>query len=276
MLGLDDCLSRGALGLASEVWVLDGDVEPKLVLLELPSDAALVDQPSPVSDDATTVAADFEGLGLVEVGLNYLGEAAKSHAYDGPIESSAEQLRDDIGRGEMLVECLCRVDCLGQCDQTVSQCAIANELVARAPECIGVDLVDLTSALGGIAIEVVEVDGERTFKPGTVAVSGRVMRGRSVAAVRPVGGQPLGRERVGRRRARAVAGDGGEKFLPAKGEGAQGLLGGDGRCPRDVTKQAISPRHLPGEGTAGARLARSPPRTPRRSGGSGRRAPPRA
>ena len=37
MVGLDDRLSRGALGLASKVWVLDGDAEPKLVLLELPS-----------------------------------------------------------------------------------------------------------------------------------------------------------------------------------------------------------------------------------------------
>ena len=137
MLGLDDRLSRGALGLASKVWVLDGDLEPKLVLLELPSDAALVGQSAPVSDDATTVAADFEGLGLVEMGLNFLGEAAKSHACDGSIESCTRQLRDDIDRGELLVECLRRVDCLGQGNQAVSQCAIANELVARAPERIG-------------------------------------------------------------------------------------------------------------------------------------------
>jgi hypothetical protein len=93
---------------------------------------------------ACTVTADFEGRRLVEMGLNYLGEAAESHACDGPIESSARQLRDDIGRGELLVECLRRVHCLGQCNQAVSQCAIANELAARAPECIGVDLVERT------------------------------------------------------------------------------------------------------------------------------------
>jgi len=48
--GLDDRLSRGALGLALEVRVLDGDAEPKLTLLELPSDAALAGQSAPVSD----------------------------------------------------------------------------------------------------------------------------------------------------------------------------------------------------------------------------------
>ena len=74
--------------------------------------------------------------------LNYLGEAAESHACDGPVESSAWQLRDDIGRGEGFVECLCRVDRLGQRDQAVNQCAIANQLVASAPERIGVDLVE--------------------------------------------------------------------------------------------------------------------------------------
>src|SRR5258708_31063870 len=60
---------------------------------------------------------------------------------------------------------------------------------------------------------------------------------RSVAAVWRVGGQPLCRECVGRRLARAVAGDSGEEVLPAQGEGMQWLLGGDGRCPRDVAKQ---------------------------------------
>ena len=72
-----------------------------------------------------------------------VGEAAESHARDGPVESSAAwQLRDCISRGELLVECLGRVDCLGQRNQAVNQCAIANELAARAPECIGVDLVE--------------------------------------------------------------------------------------------------------------------------------------
>ncbi|HZW88467.1 MAG TPA: hypothetical protein VFF12_05260 [Myxococcaceae bacterium] len=100
MLGLDNLFSRGALGLALEVWVLDCDEEPELALLELPPDAALVGQPAPVGDDAATVAADFKGLGLMEMGLNYLGEAAESHACDGPVESPARQLRDDIGRGK--------------------------------------------------------------------------------------------------------------------------------------------------------------------------------
>jgi hypothetical protein len=58
-----------------------------------------------------------------------------------------------------------------------------------------------------------------------------------VAAPGRVGGQPLGRECVGRRLAGAVAGDSGEELLPAKGEGVQWLLRGDGRCPRDVAKQ---------------------------------------
>src|SRR5262249_42419203 len=75
---------------------------------------------------------------------------------------------------------------------------------------------------------------------------GRSRRGRSVVAVWCVGGQPLCRERVRRRLAPAVAGDGGEELLPAKGEGTQCLLGGDGRGPRDAAKQrdlaeAISP-----------------------------------
>ena len=81
-------------------------------------------------------------LGLAEMGLDYLGEAAESHACDGSIESSARQLRDGIGRGELLVECLRRVNCVGQSNQAVSQCAIADELAARAPEVIGVDLVE--------------------------------------------------------------------------------------------------------------------------------------
>jgi len=76
------------------------------------------------------------------VGLDYLGEAAKSHPCDRPIEPSARQLRDHIGRGGLLVKCLRRVDCLGQCNQTVSQSAIATELVARALQCIAVDLVE--------------------------------------------------------------------------------------------------------------------------------------
>ncbi len=42
VLGLDNLFSRGAPGHAPEVWVLDGDVEPELVLLVLPPDAALV------------------------------------------------------------------------------------------------------------------------------------------------------------------------------------------------------------------------------------------
>jgi hypothetical protein len=54
------------------------------------------------------------------MGLNYLGEAAESHACDGPVESCAWQLRDGIGRGEGFVECLCRVDRLGQRDQAVN------------------------------------------------------------------------------------------------------------------------------------------------------------
>jgi hypothetical protein len=126
VLGLDDLLPRGALGRALEVWVLDGDVEPELVLLELPPDAAHAGHPAPVGDDAATGAADFEGLGLTDMTLNYLGEAAESHARDGPAESSAWQLRDDTGRGEGFVECLCRIDRLGQRDQAVNQCAIAN------------------------------------------------------------------------------------------------------------------------------------------------------
>jgi hypothetical protein len=66
VLGLDDLLSRGALGVALEVWVLDGDAEPELVLLEWPPDAALASEPAPVSDDTATVAADLKGLGLIE------------------------------------------------------------------------------------------------------------------------------------------------------------------------------------------------------------------
>ena len=93
-----------------KIWVLDGDAEPKLVLLELPPDAALAGQPAPVSDDAATVAADFEGLALAEMGLNDLSEAAESHACNGSIESSARQVRDGIGRGEPLIQCLRRVD----------------------------------------------------------------------------------------------------------------------------------------------------------------------
>jgi hypothetical protein len=70
--------------------------------------------------------------------------------------------------------------------------------------------------------------------------------GRSIAAVWRVGGQPVCREGVGRRHARAVAGDSGEELLPAQGEGTQWLLCGDGGCPRDVAKQrdlaeAVSP-----------------------------------
>jgi len=45
LLGLHDRLSYGAVGLAAKVWFLDIDEKPKLVLLELPSDAALVSQP---------------------------------------------------------------------------------------------------------------------------------------------------------------------------------------------------------------------------------------
>ncbi len=47
-----------------------------------------------LGDDAAAVAADFKGLGVMEVSLNYLGEAAESHACDGSVESSAWQLRD--------------------------------------------------------------------------------------------------------------------------------------------------------------------------------------
>jgi hypothetical protein len=82
-----------------------------------PPDAALAGQSAAVSDDAATGAADFKGLGLMEMGLNYLGEAAESHACDGPVEPSAWRLRDGIGRGEGFVECLCRVNRLGQRDQ---------------------------------------------------------------------------------------------------------------------------------------------------------------
>lgn len=78
----------------------------------------------------------------MEMGLNYLGEAAESHACDGPVESSAWQLRDGIGRGEGFVECLCRVDRLGQRDQAVNWCAIVSELVAGRPERGSVDLVE--------------------------------------------------------------------------------------------------------------------------------------
>ena len=140
-LGLDDRLSRGPVGLPLKVWVPDGDAEPELVLLELPSDAALAGQPTPVSDDAATVAADFEGLDLAEMGLNDLGKAAESHPCDGSIESSARQLRDGIDRRELLVECLRRVDRLGQRNQPLYQRAITNELAAGAPERIGIDLI---------------------------------------------------------------------------------------------------------------------------------------
>jgi hypothetical protein len=131
--------------LALEILVLDSDEEPELALLELPPDAALVSKPAPVSEEAATGAADFKGLGLLEMGLNYLGEAAESHASDSPVESSARQLRDDFGRGEGFVECLCRVDRLGQRNQPVNQCAIANELLAGTPESGGVDLVEGSS-----------------------------------------------------------------------------------------------------------------------------------
>jgi hypothetical protein len=76
------------------------------------------------------------------MGLDDLGQAAESHAGDGPIESSARQVRDGIGRGELLVEGLRRVDRLSQRNQPVHQRAIADELAALAAECIGVDLVE--------------------------------------------------------------------------------------------------------------------------------------
>jgi hypothetical protein len=78
----------------------------------------------------------------MEMGLNYLAEATEWHACDGPVESSAWQLRYNIGRGEGLVERWCRVDRLGQRDQAVNQRAIASELVAGTPERSSVDLVE--------------------------------------------------------------------------------------------------------------------------------------
>lgn len=52
------------------------------------------------------------------------------------------------------------------------------------------------------------------------------------------GGQPLRREGVGRLHAGGVAGDSGQEFVPAKGEGAQRLLGSDGGCPQPPMSQA--------------------------------------
>ena len=46
------------------------------------------------------------------------------------------------------------------------------------------------------------------------------------------------REGVGCRHACAAAGDGDEELLPAKGEGTQWLLRGDGGCPRDAAKHS--------------------------------------
>ena len=140
--GLDDRLSSGAPGPVSQVRVLDGDVEPKLTVLELPSDAAVAGQPTPVGDDAAAVAAHLEGLGVVEVGLDDLGEAAESHPRDGPVESSAPQSLNGVGCAEPLVECPRRVDCLGQRDQTVGQCPVAGEQAPIAPELVRVNLVE--------------------------------------------------------------------------------------------------------------------------------------
>lgn len=64
MPGLDDRLTRGPVGLSLEVRILDRDLESELVLLELPANAPIVGQPTPVGNDPATVAATSKAFAV--------------------------------------------------------------------------------------------------------------------------------------------------------------------------------------------------------------------
>lgn len=91
MLSFHDRFACGALGFALEVAVLDSDLESELVLLELPTDAAIDGQTAPARHDPAALATHVKRLRCAEVGLDDLSRPAGTYPRNRAVQPPPER-----------------------------------------------------------------------------------------------------------------------------------------------------------------------------------------